>query len=317
MTSSLARPRRVVSALWAAAAAVASGRVIRDYRRDVAAAQARLDAVPRMTVETRHGVVEYAESGAGAPLLVSHGIFHGCDGGLISVRDTVIGRRVISPSRFGYLGSTLPDGATAADQADAFVALLDHIGVDQTDVIGFSAGTTAALQMALRHPGRVNHLIVVSGNLPGDPNAVAPPGWARMLYNDLAMWTMKRFAHPQAARLMGIPAGFPRDEAQTRFVDEMLDSIRPMAPRFAGGVFDAYVSNPSVNDFPLESLSVPTLLMHSKDDPLCAFSAATQAATRIPGCRFVALESGGHLGLGQTERTRTEIEAFLNVPVAA
>jgi pimeloyl-ACP methyl ester carboxylesterase len=93
----------------------------------------------------------------------------------------------------------------------------------------------------------------------------------------------------------------------------MLDSIRPMAPRFAGGVFDASVSNPSVNDFPLEKLSVPTLLLHTKDDPLCAFSAAERAAARIPGCRFVALESGGHLGLGQDARTRAEIEGFLRV----
>ncbi len=305
-----------MAALWAGAVAVGTGRLIREYRRDIAAAQARLDAVPRMTVETGYGRVEYAESGTGAPLLVSHGIFHGCDGGLLSVRDIVTGRRVISPSRFGYLGSTLPDRATAADQADAFAALLDHLDIDQTDVIGISAGTTASLQLALRHPGRVRHLVVVSGNLPGDPNAVAPPGWARLFYNDLAMWAVKRFARPQAARLMGIPAGFPHDEAQTRLVDEMLDSILPMAPRFAGGVFDAYVANPSVNDFPLEQVSVPTLLVHTKDDPLCAFSAAEKAARRIPGCRFVALDSGGHLGLGQDERTRTELEAFLKVPVA-
>jgi pimeloyl-ACP methyl ester carboxylesterase len=269
-----------------------------------------------MTVETRYGAVEYAESGSGAPLLVSHGIFHGYDGGLLSVRDTITGRRVISPSRFGYLGSTLPDGATAADQADAFVALLDHLGVDRADVIGISAGTTAALHMALRRADRVKHLVVLSGNLPADPNAVAPAGWARLFYNDLAMWVMKRFARPQAARLMGVPAGFPRDDAQAQAVDEMLDSIFPMAPRVAGGVFDAYVSNPSVNDFPLEKLSVPTLLVHTRDDPLCAFSAAEQAAQRIPGCRLIALDSGGHLGLGQTERTRIELNAFLEVRAA-
>lgn len=302
--------------MWAGTVAVVTGGLVREYRRDIAAAQARLDAVPRETVETRFGAVEYADLGAGAALLVSHGIFHGCDGGLLSVRDTVTGRRVIAPSRFGYLGSTLPDDATAADQAEAFAALLDHLDIDRTDVIGISAGTTAALRLALRYPDRVGRLVVLSGNLPGDPNAVAPPGWARLFYNDLAMWAMKRFAPSQAARLMGVPAGFPRDAAQAGVVEEMRDSIFPMAPRVAGGVFDAYVSNPSVNDFPLEKLSVPTLLMHTRDDPLCAFSAAEQAAQRIPDCRFVALESGGHLGLGQTERTRVELNAFLDVPAA-
>lgn len=317
MSAPLARSWRVPLTVFAGMVAAVTGRFARDYRRDLAHARARLDAVPRAAVATAFGTVEYAEAGTGAPLLVSHGIFHGCDGGLLSVRDTVAGRRVIAPSRFGYLGSTLPDGATAAGQADAFVSLLDNLDVDRTDVIGISAGSTAALQLALRRPDRVKHLVVLSGNLPGDPNAVAPPAWARLFYTDLAMWAMKRFARPQTARLMGVPSGFPRDDAQARVVDEMLDSIFPMAPRKAGGMFDAYVSNPSVNEFPLEQLSVPTMVMHAKDDPLCAFAAAEQAARRIPGCRFVAFESGGHLGLGQNERTRAELAAFLNVPAAA
>ena len=122
------------------------------------------------------------------------------------------------------------------------MALLDHLGVDWADVIGISAGATAALHMALRRADRVKHLVVLSGNLAADPNAVAPLGWARLFYNDLAMWVMNRFARPQAARQMGVPAGFPRDDAQAQVVDEMLDSIFPMAPRAAGGVFDAYVS---------------------------------------------------------------------------
>lgn len=61
---------------------------------------------------------------------------------------------------------------------------------------------------------------------------------------------------------------------------------------------------------------MPTLLVHTRDNPLCAFSAAEQAARRIPGCRLIALDSGGHLGLGQTERTRIELNAFLEVPAA-
>ena len=50
-------------------------------------------------------------------------------------------RRVIVPSRFGYLGSTLPEGATAADQADVFVELLDHLGLTRVEVMAISAGS--------------------------------------------------------------------------------------------------------------------------------------------------------------------------------
>lgn len=109
--------RLLVVATTATVAGLAAG--ARAYRRDLTTAQDRLAAVRRHHVSTPFGMVEYAESGVGDPVLVSHGIFHGCDGGLLSVRSSLPGRRIIAPSRFGYLGSDLPAGATPMDQADA------------------------------------------------------------------------------------------------------------------------------------------------------------------------------------------------------
>jgi pimeloyl-ACP methyl ester carboxylesterase len=161
------------------------------YRREQAEAQSRLDAVDREILSTHLGAVEYAVRGAGAPVLVSHGIFQGCDGALLSVRELTPNRRVIAVSRFGDLGSDLPSAATPADQAEAFVAVLDHLGLAKTDVLGVSAGATAALQFAFRHPTRVKHLVIISGNLPGSTTAVAQPSWARYVNRDLPLWILK------------------------------------------------------------------------------------------------------------------------------
>lgn len=287
---------------------------LRRYRRDVAAARSRVDSVPRSTIDTTFGAVEYAERGAGDPVLVSHGIFHGCDGGLQSVQEMVTDHRVVAPSRFGYLGSDLPPGATAADQAEAFVALLDHLGLAQVDVIGISAGTSAAVQLALRHPDRIGHLVISSGNFPGSATAQAPPDWATGFYSDPAMWSLKMLARPMFARLMGVPEGFPRGAEDAQVMAELLESIFPIGPRRAGAVFDAYVTNPEITEYPLEALSVPTLIVHAVDDPLASYDAAAAAADRIAGARLVSLESGGHLQLGQAERVRAEVAAFLATP---
>jgi pimeloyl-ACP methyl ester carboxylesterase len=300
-------PVAAVSAAAAAGTAVLTSR----YRRDLAAARSRLDLVDRTTITTDWGALEYAERGVGGPVLVSHGIFHGCDGGLLSTRDEIAGRRVVAPSRFGYLGSAMPPDASAAAQADAFVALLDHLGIERADVMGISAGTGAALQTALRHPDRVGHLVISSGNWPGSPTAEAPPDWAKAFYSDRAMWTMRTLVPPMMGRLMGVPKGFPRDEEDARRMEEMLDSIFPLEPRREGAIFDAFVSNPKVGTYPLEDLRVATLVLHAEDDPLASHQAAADAARRIPGATLVSLPSGGHLGLGQTERVRTEIAAFL------
>jgi pimeloyl-ACP methyl ester carboxylesterase len=281
------------------------------YKRDIAAARKRLDTVERRTIECVAGSVEYTDVGEGPCLLVSHGIFHGCDGGQRSARDVVSGRRVVSPSRFGYLGSTMPENPTGAAQADVFAELLDHLGIKSADVMGISAGTGAAIQTALRHFERVDHLIISSGNWPGSPTSEAPPDWAKMFYNDPTMWLLRALATPVMNGLMGIPRGFPEDDEQKDYVEEMLDSIFPLLPRTKGAIFDAFSSNPEINDYPLEQIAVPTLILHSKDDPLASYDAAARAAERIPGSHLVGLESGGHLGLGQTERVRDAIADFL------
>jgi len=66
-----------------------------------------------------------------------------------------------------------------------------------------------------------------------------------------------------------------------------------------------------VNSYDLEAISVPTLIVHARDDPLASHDAAERAAARIPGARLLSLQSGGHLLLGQNETVRTELAAFL------
>ena len=290
-------------------------RVRRGVREELAAATTRLASVDRATFDAPFGAIEYAVApGAGTPVLVSHGIFQGCDGALLAVRDILADRQVIAPSRFGYLGSTLPTGASPADQADAFAFLLDRLSIARADVLGISAGATAALAFASRHPQRVRRLIILSGNLPGGTTAVVQPRWAGTLYGDVPMWLLRHATPGLMARLAGVPAGYARTAADDRFLSEFLDSMFPIAARTDGIAFDAFVSNDAVNTVPLEHLAAPTLLIHAADDPLASYDSAQQAATRIPDAELLTLDSGGHLGLGQTDRIRTAIDTFLGPP---
>ena len=278
------------------------------YRRDLNAARARLAAVDRHVIPTPWGAVEYAERGDGNPVLVVHGIFHNCVGGLLSVRD-FSDRRYIAPSRFGYLGSSMPPNATPAAQADAFAALLDGLGIDRIDVIGESAGATSALQLALRHPERVKHLAVLVGNLPGSPTAVVQPSLVKRFNRQLPLWALRTFAPSMMVRLVaGLPKGFAMSREDVRFVTEFIDTLFPVSSE--GVDFDAFISNADVNDYNLEAIKVPTLLVHTKDDQVASHEASKRAAERIPGARFVSLESGGHLMLGQMKIVRDEVASF-------
>jgi pimeloyl-ACP methyl ester carboxylesterase len=304
--------QRLLIAAGATATLAATG-VVRRYQHDARAARDRVDAVDKKNVPTSVGELEYAESGAGEPVLVVHGIFGGRDAGVLSFGGLLANRRVLAPSRFGYLGSAMPPDATPELQADVFGELLDPLAIDHIDAIGFSAGATSALQLALRHPDRMRHLVIMSGNLPGPVAATPPPAILKALFrSDIVMWLAKVLARPALMRLVGgVPNDFAFTPEQHTTVTTIIDSIFPVRDRTDGVLFDAYESNPAVNDYPLGAIHVPTLIVHSSDDTLASYDVARNAAQRIPGARLVTHTSGGHLMLGQDTATRAALEAFL------
>jgi pimeloyl-ACP methyl ester carboxylesterase len=56
--------------------------------------------------------------------------------------------------------------------ADDIAALIDHLGLDQPDLVGYSLGGGVALQTAARHPGQARKLVAASANI--RPDAIYP-----------------------------------------------------------------------------------------------------------------------------------------------
>jgi pimeloyl-ACP methyl ester carboxylesterase len=112
-------------------------------------------------------------------------------------------------------------------------------------------------------------------------------------------------------RICGTPKGFCPSPAEQQRLEWIMEGLFPIGPRARGAVFDTLVSEPEVDNFPLEQLSVPTLMIHAADDALARYGTAPPAAARIPGARLVTIERGGHLYLGAEARVRQEVAAFI------
>ena len=56
--------------------------------------------------------------------------------------------------------------------ADDIAALIDHLGLDRPDLVGYSLGGGVALQTAVRYPAKVRRLVVASANI--RPDAIDP-----------------------------------------------------------------------------------------------------------------------------------------------
>ena len=285
------------------------------YRKDIAKAWERVRTIPSYKLETPSGTVEYAVQGNGTPLLVSHGV-------LGSHAESVEGwwadlpgpdYRVIAPSRFGYFGSTLPPDATPADQADVFAHLLDHLDVERAAVIGYSAGSAAVLEFALRHPDRAYALILASCRLGGGVTAddLFKPLF-RIAYSDRWFWILKRVLPSMLDHLMGAPKGYEATREIEAAMVRNRELLFPLKPRREGAIFDGFVSNMVADRFPFEELTIPTLVISATDDWLAPYPSAVDASSRIPNARLVTIEDGGHLFYGHDATVRAEIAAFIS-----
>ena len=292
--------------------------VFERYRRDIDVAKRRLASLEWRSVDTAFGRIEYLDEGDGPVVLVIHGITQAADGGLRDLGEELPhGYRLLVPSRFGYLASEMPERATPELQADAFAALLDALAIRDAVVLAGSAGSTSALQLAVRHRERVRALVLVSANVPGSHQSRGMPPkpvFRAIFASDPILWTMIAYLPGLMGRLsqvLVVPDGVRLNENDQEKMARAMKTVLLGKRKVAGEVFDAYVSNPSVNHIDLSHVRVPTLVMLARDDPGPPYANAVEMARQIPDARMVTVEKGGHLMLGEHAQATRDVARFL------
>jgi 2-hydroxy-6-oxonona-2,4-dienedioate hydrolase len=293
------------------------------YQRDIRAARDRVSSGSRIA-ETPCGPIEYAVAGDGPPLLVVHGAGGGFDQGLDFARPLAErGFRVIAMSRFGYLRTPLPADAAPAAQADAHACLLDALHLARVPILGISAGAPSSLQFAIRHPQRTTALVLV---VPGayrprrteDTRTMVAPAGTEFLRDtalrlDFLFWAAIRLAPDSMTQL--ILATDPvlvasASRADQAYVAMMLEHILPVSLRRYGLFNEAKVMS-SLERYPLERISAPTLAISAQDDGYETYESARYTAAQIPRARFIGYPTGGHLLVGHGQEVMAEITRFL------
>lgn len=262
--------------------------------------------------------IEYAQGGAGPPVLVVHGSGGGFDQGTL-IAGAVIGDgfRWIAPSRFGYLRSTVRDGATFEDQARAFAHLLDTLGIDRVAVLALSHGGPSALLFAALYPQRASSLTLLScgvaSSSDGEQAGADRKGalLTRIYRHDLPYWAASKLLRRQFLQLMGadeaVVAGL--SSPQRELIGRVIDDMNPASPRSAGVAFDHRAAMPNQR---IAAIRAPTLIVHARDDRLQLFRNAQFAAATIPGSRLFAFDRGGHLLIAvQQPAIRAEVQRFI------
>jgi poly(3-hydroxyalkanoate) depolymerase len=168
------------------------------------------------------------------------------------------------------------------------MSLLDELGFDRVDVLGYSFGGLLAQELAHRGPDRVGRLVLAAttygvGTVPGRPEAIAALCTPWRYYS---AWYFDVIAPSTFGGRM-------RDVAQPSLRDVRLD--RPPSLVGYGQQLFAIVGWSSLPW--LHRLVQPTLVLCGDDDPIVPVMNARVLARRIPGAQLVVVPGGGHLML--------------------
>lgn len=261
----------------------------------------RLVTYGAKTANLSYGNMTYVDRGEGEIILSVHGIFGGYDQAYDTCKNFSSDYRIIAPSRFGYLGSDILGNGTPAEQAFAYVELLDKLRIDKVYLLAASAGGSIAIRFALDYPERTKGLILYCSAMPyaEEPKKYSeyagPPAF---LCNDYAMF----FISPLFEPIMGM-------ESSTIY------SMLPVEDRKEGVILDASVTNPDMarnfDDYEIESLQVPSLILHAKDDKLANYEDTLNALGRFPNCKFISFETGGHMMVGHSKEIEKAVSEFV------
>lgn len=252
--------------------------------------------------DTSCGPIEYTVLGDGPVVVVCHGTSSNCfsvdgSGPLLEA-----GFSVLTPSRPGYGRTPLNVGQSAAQAAEAIVALLDCLEIKTCSVKAISGGGPTGVALAANHPERVRRLALVA--------AITKP---EQRVNEPAYQSQKSFYGPMHGmfwNLLGLisrlsPAGMARQTMTIFSAHDPDDALRKLTPEDIEAICRFYQNHSSrrgamndlthtVPDQLLQTIQAQTLVIHSREDKSVPFEHAEWALAHIPHAELCESGATGH-----------------------
>lgn len=208
-------------------------------------------------------------------------------------------------------GHTTSDNVTFSNRED-LAALLDHVGIQRTALLGLSRGGSIAVDFTLAHPERVTALIAVAAGVSGF-DSPSPPDeqalwdeydrryeardWSWIVETETAFWVDG--PRQPADRVPAAIRQRVHDWIADGYRDHELEELTavPLDPPAAGRLGD---------------ISAPTLVMVGDLDEGGTIAACRKLATDIPNARLELFEGVAHMvNLEQPERFTRLVREFL------
>jgi 3-oxoadipate enol-lactonase len=265
-----------------------------------------------MPVVNVNGVnLYYQVHGSGEPLILISGLGADRKGCSFQLRHFKKFYRVVVFDNRGIGRSDKPVRPyTIRDMAADTVGLMDHLKMDQANVLGVSMGGMIAQEMALNHPQRLKRVILASTGANGwesAPNAKMSRALGVAEVTQQINWDGINWRKAMIAITSLSFNGWAYRFFMTSAYRVL---VRPPMLRGVSGQMRAIGGHNTVDRLPL--IKCPTLVIGGTKDWIFPRSALELLGERIPGARLVLLEGANHAMSAECHRRfNGEVGAFL------
>ncbi len=234
----------------------------------------------------------YQDIGAGAPVLLVHGLPLTGEMWQPQIEELSRHFRLIVPDLRGLGQSAAgvsPVGITTMEAfADDLVDLLDGLGLEKVAYVGLSMGGYIAFAFYRKYAARLNALLLCDTRS-GPDTPEGRVGRYQMI-EKVKQVGAKAAVEVMVPRLFA-PATYQNNPALVAHLTEMIERQTPAGIiAAASGVAIRPDSTPL-----LSGISVPTLVIAGEHDVITPSAEATEMAAKIPGARLVIIPQVGHM----------------------
>ncbi|WP_374348654.1 alpha/beta fold hydrolase [Phenylobacterium sp.] len=255
-------------------------------------------------VQTKRWKLHYNEAGQGHPVIFLHGTGPGASGWSNfsqNVAPLAKTHRVITLDSPGWGKSDVFDctgESRNGANAQAVALLMDELGIDKAAIVGNSMGGAATLQFMADYPDRITHAVTMGSGVFAMPNIFSPGGGPPQgfkviveTYRDPSPENFRRLVE-----VMVYDSSFVTDElTKERSVnalavkDHLANWLKwPMGnPKGPYGDLEHLLGK-------LASTTVPTLMIHGRDDRTVPMETSLRTSAIIPNSRLVIFNRCGH-----------------------
>jgi pimeloyl-ACP methyl ester carboxylesterase len=258
----------------------------------------------KQVVNTTHGPIEYRLTGEekSVILILNGGHCSDCATPLPFEAFLLdLGFQLLIPSRPGYGNTPSSTGRTAEQFADMLIELLDALHIPSATILAISAGGRTALQLAGRHPDRVEKIVLQGALTHNDWPDKKTKLLSYFLFNPIVekgLWCFFRFLiqkYPLGTLkiMMKSFTTLPVEQVIKRMSDnQQMEAIKFLQHLQSGSGFLNDIRHRSGD---ISRIQAPTFIIHSKYDGSNPVTHAEFAANYISQAELFLSESESHL----------------------